>query len=109
MFRSKWLKISLVLIVLVALLAGCSSAPKQEAKGDQGQQSAGQKEITLNIATATTGGVYYPLGGAFAQVWNKYVPGVKASAQATAGTPQNIELMRAKQAEIGRASCRERV
>ncbi|BCV24160.1 MAG TPA: TAXI family TRAP transporter solute-binding subunit [Firmicutes bacterium] len=100
MFRSKWLKISLVLIVLVALLAGCSSAPKQEAKGDQGQQSAGQKEITLNIATATTGGVYYPLGGAFAQVWNKYVPGVKASAQATAGTPQNIELMRAKQAEI---------
>ncbi|MDI3538435.1 MAG: uncharacterized protein PWP58_1141 [Bacillota bacterium] len=102
MFKSKWLRAILVLFVLLTLVAGCSSAPKQETNSEQGQQGSGsaQKTITLNIATATTGGVYYPLGGAFAQVWNKYVPGVKASAQATAGTPQNVELMRNKQAEI---------
>lgn len=102
MFKSRWLQIIFVLFVLVTLIAGCSSAPKQETKTDQGQQGGGsaQKEISINIATATTGGVYYPLGGAFAQVWNKYVPGVKASAQATAGTPQNVELLRNNQAQV---------
>ncbi|MEW6229939.1 MAG: TAXI family TRAP transporter solute-binding subunit [Bacillota bacterium] len=38
------------------------------------------KEYRINIATATTGGVYYPLGNAFAQVWSKNLPGVRASA-----------------------------
>lgn len=48
----------------------------------------------VNIATATTGGAYYPIGNAMAQIWTKNLAGkVRASAQATAGTPQNIELM----------------
>ncbi len=48
----------------------------------------------VNIATATTGGAYYPIGNSMAQIWNKNLAGkVRASAQATAGTPQNIELM----------------
>ena len=38
----------------------------------------------INITTATTGGVYYPLGNAFSK-WTKNLP-VRASAQATAGT-----------------------
>jgi TRAP transporter TAXI family solute receptor len=54
----------------------------------------------VNIATATTAGVYYPLGNAMAQIFAKKVPGVRFSAQATAGTPQNILLMQKKEAEI---------
>jgi len=54
----------------------------------------------INIATATTAGVYYPMGNAMAQLFNTKVPGVKASAQATAGTPQNILLMQKKEAEV---------
>ncbi len=54
----------------------------------------------VNIATATTGGAYYPIGNAMAQIWSKKVDGVKASAQATAGTPQNIELMMNKEVQI---------
>jgi len=57
-------------------------------------------EYRINVATATTGGVYYPLGNAFAQVWTKNLTGVRASAQATAGTPQNIQLMGTKEAHI---------
>ena len=54
----------------------------------------------VNIATATTGGAYYPIGNAMAQIWSKKLEGVKASAQATAGTPQNIELMMNKEVQI---------
>src|SRR5512133_2430342 len=53
----------------------------------------------INIATATTGGAYYPIGNAIAQLWNDKVPNVRASAQATNGTPHNIQLMAKKDAE----------
>lgn len=55
----------------------------------------------INIATATTGGAYYPIGNAMAQIWSKNLTGqVRASAQATAGTPQNVELMMNKEVQI---------
>lgn len=55
----------------------------------------------VNIATATTGGAYYPIGNAMAQIWSKKLGGkVRASAQATAGTPQNIELMMNNEVQI---------
>lgn len=55
----------------------------------------------INIATATTGGAYYPIGNAMAQIWSKNLSGkVRASAQATAGTPQNVELMMNKEVQI---------
>jgi TRAP-type uncharacterized transport system substrate-binding protein len=46
----------------------------------------------VNIATATTGGAYYPIGNAMAQIWSKKLEGVKASAQATAGTRRTSNL-----------------
>ena len=75
------------IIVLGLIVAGCGG-------------SSSSKPMNVNIATATTGGVYYPLGNAMAQLFNQKVPNVKASAQATAGTPQNILLMQKKEAEI---------
>lgn len=77
------------IMVLGLIMAGC---------GGSGGSSA--KPTNVNIATATTGGVYYPLGNAMAQLFNQKVPNVKASAQATAGTPQNILLMQKKEAEV---------
>lgn len=77
--------IVLIAIMVMALLTGCTRDPK---------------EYVIRIATATTGGVYYPLGNTLGQIWSKNIPGVKAAAQATAGTPQNIELMQNKEVEI---------
>jgi TRAP transporter TAXI family solute receptor len=55
----------------------------------------------INIATATTGGAYYPIGNAMAQIWTTNLKDqVRASAQATAGTPQNIELMQNDEVQI---------
>lgn len=58
------------------------------------------KTYRINIATATTGGAYYPIGNAMAQIWTKKLDGVKAAAQSTAGTPQNVELMMNKEVQI---------
>ncbi|MFL5246886.1 MAG: TAXI family TRAP transporter solute-binding subunit, partial [Myxococcales bacterium] len=64
-----------------AVLAVSVMALLSRSAGAQGHP------VNINVATATTGGAYYPIGNAIAQVWNDKVPGVRASAQATNGTP----------------------
>jgi TRAP transporter TAXI family solute receptor len=55
----------------------------------------------VNIATATTGGAYYPIGNAMAQIWTTNLKDqVRASAQSTAGTPQNVELMQNDEVQV---------
>jgi TRAP transporter TAXI family solute receptor len=61
---------------------------------------AAEQATSVNIATATTGGAYYPIGNALAQIWGKNLKNVRASAQSTAGTPQNIELMQNQEVQI---------
>lgn len=53
----------------------------------------------VNIATGSTGGSYYPLGGGMAKIWNDNITGIKASAQSTGGTVNNIQLMESKEAD----------
>lgn len=87
-------------LALAVVAAGCSSSKPADSKSGEAAQSKPTQTVTINVATATTGGVYYPLGNAFATMWNEKVPGVKASAQSTAGTPENIKLLGRKEAEI---------
>lgn len=54
----------------------------------------------VNIATATTGGAYYPIGNAMAQIWSKNLKDIRATSQATAGTPQNVELMMNEEVQV---------
>jgi hypothetical protein len=56
--------------------------------------AGGASAVTfVNIATGSTGGSYYPLGAGMAKIWNDNIDGVKASAQSTGGTVNNIQLM----------------
>jgi hypothetical protein len=54
----------------------------------------------LSIATGGTGGVYYPYGGGIAKVLSERVPGVRASAEVTAASVDNLKLIRDHQADI---------
>lgn len=94
--NKKLFSMILVALVAMAVLAGCAKPVEPPVAG----QPAPPKEYRVNVATATTGGVYYPLGITLAQIWSNKVPGVRAAAQATAGTPQNIELMQNKEVDI---------
>lgn len=55
----------------------------------------------LSIATGGTSGTYYPLGGDIANLFNTAIEGVKANAQATGGTAENLRLIDAGDAELG--------
>ena len=56
---------------------------------------------TLAIGTGGTGGIYYPLGGAIANVLSKHIPGVQATAEVTGGAVDNIRLLSSGQTELG--------
>jgi TRAP transporter TAXI family solute receptor len=47
----------------------------------------------LAIATGTTGGVYYPLGGALANYLSRGIPGMSATVEVTGGSVANLQLL----------------
>lgn len=75
------------LLSLVILAIGCN-----------GGGGSGSK--FLSIATGGTGGVYYPYGGGLAKVLNDSIPGVRASAEVTAASVDNLKLIRDGKADI---------
>jgi TRAP transporter TAXI family solute receptor len=61
---------------------------------------ANSRSIYLSIATGGTGGVYYPYGGGLAKLLNENLPNVRASAEVTAASVDNLKLIRDRQADI---------
>ena len=70
---------SLMIFCLSLLLIGCGG---------------GDKKQFLNIATGGTAGTYYPIGGAIAEILNKDIPNVNASAESTGATVANINMLK---------------
>lgn len=80
--------ILLALSLVMALAAGCGGSGEKKA-----EQKQPEKKF-VNIATGGTSGVYYPLGGAIAEILNKSVPGVNASAQSTGASVANVNALK---------------
>jgi TRAP transporter TAXI family solute receptor len=59
------------------------------------------QQKTMSIGTGGTGGVYYPLGGAIANVLSKNLPNVQATAEVTGGSVDNLKLIGTGQSELG--------
>src|SRR5579885_560428 len=78
----------------VVMAAGVALAGLILAPGAQAQQK------NFSIVTGGTGGVYYPLGGALANMLGKYNPGWSATAEVTGGSVDNLKLIGAKRADI---------
>jgi TRAP transporter TAXI family solute receptor len=54
----------------------------------------------LSIATGGTGGVYYPYGGGLAKLLTEHLPGVRATAEVTSASVDNLKLIRDGRADI---------
>jgi len=65
-------------------------------------QTGGKQFIA--IGTGGTGGGNYVAGAAIASVLNKFMPGASATAEATAGTVENIRRVQAKEMLVGFAT-----
>jgi TRAP transporter TAXI family solute receptor len=83
-FRFSFTIASLVLAALIA--SSCGGA-------DTGSRF-------LSIATGGTGGVYYPYGGGLAKVLNENLPNVRATAEVTSASVDNLKLIRDAKADI---------
>ena len=86
--------------MMIRLLAGVAICALIAAAGCGGRDSAAPKARFLSIATGGTGGVYYPYGGGIAKVLNEHVPGIRATAEVTSASVDNLKLIRSGKADI---------
>lgn len=76
------------------VVSGCSSStpatPSAPAKS----------KVFLNISTSTSGGTFYIVGGKIADMINKHIENVQATAEVTAGGVENARLLKAGETDI---------
>ncbi|MCP4688705.1 MAG: TAXI family TRAP transporter solute-binding subunit, partial [Desulfobacterales bacterium] len=65
--------------------------------------AAEAKTTYINIGAGGVHGIYYPYGGGVAEIWTKYVPDIKAVAEVTGGSRENIYLAHVGETIIGEA------
>lgn len=80
---------TVVAVVLIVLL-GFQSAMKNKDKQ------------FVSVATASTGGTYYPIGVGMANIWSTHLKGerIQASGQSSAGSIENVDLLKKGEAQL---------
>jgi uncharacterized protein len=63
--------------------------------------SAHAQQMQISISTGGTGGVWYPMGGAMANVLSKYMPNTAATAEVTGASVDNLRLISARKTDLG--------
>lgn len=71
-----------ILILLTLLLAGCGDTKY------------------FSVATASSGGTYYPIGVGLGHLWTEEMEGIKVTGQSSAGSIENIDLLRKGEADL---------
>ena len=74
-------------LALVLVLLGGAPAPA--------------KTTFISIGTGGTGGIYYPYGGGVAEIWSKHVKGIKAVAEVTGASVENVKLAHKGETVVG--------
>lgn len=85
LFRARPWKKAIVLAVSLMILLGA-------AEGFAARE--------LLFATGGVSGTFYPIGGAIAQAWNKHIPDLNVTVQATGGSLENVRLLGSKGADV---------
>jgi TRAP transporter TAXI family solute receptor len=62
-----------------------------------------QQPQFINILTGGQSGVYYPMGVALSQIYAKHIPNVRATAQVTKASAENLNLLQAGRGELAMA------
>ena len=95
----------LIVIVLIfgLIMVGCNRTPTTNSSAEKTKQKVTKDgKLNINLGTATTTGVFYPLGAALAKMWNDKLPDdVTVSSQATDGGVENLNLMKQGKLNMG--------
>jgi TRAP transporter TAXI family solute receptor len=87
--RKKSTTIAIVSLLVIGLVMTGSHNPAE-----------GADKRLLSIATASTGGSWYPAGGAISSIVNKYIPNTEASAHPSAASRESIRLLEEKKTDL---------
>ncbi len=61
----------------------------------------GERPYLIVLSSGSPGGVYYPLGGAMAEVISNHVEGVRCDSESTSGSVENIRLVGNRESDLG--------
>lgn len=86
--NKRFMALLTVILMLSVVITGCGGSGDQKAA----ENKEAPKKF-FNIATGGTAGVYYPLGGAIAEILNKNIAGANATAQSTGASVANVNLL----------------
>jgi TRAP transporter TAXI family solute receptor len=90
---------STLFVLMLAFVLVLSACGNGEAGGSEGQGAGGQDDLFITVATGGTSGVYYPIGGAIANLIESEL-GYHTSVQATQASVENINLINTNNAEL---------
>nr|WP_071393940.1 TAXI family TRAP transporter solute-binding subunit [Bacillus tuaregi] len=90
---------TVLLLALSMVLAACSGS-SEETSGDSTDNGGGsEKPKFISILTGGTGGTYYPLGGAFANIISEET-GIETNAETSGASAENMTTLKDGNAEI---------
>jgi uncharacterized protein len=101
------MRLAAVIAASALLLTACNGNgddvegddPTEEDDADDGEAADGERPDFLTLATGSTGGTYFPLGGAMAGVWNDNLD-VRVSTQSSGASVDNLQLLQAGEVEL---------
>jgi TRAP transporter TAXI family solute receptor len=98
------LSLLMILVLLLVTAAGCGNSGNANGSIDDPNGEANSQVIkreALRIGTASTGGLYYSVGGTLANIINNSDMGVDVSVLPTGGGIENMRLMHSGEIEMG--------
>jgi TRAP transporter TAXI family solute receptor len=108
--RTRLLRLVVALAALALVVAACPADDDDpvEAAPDDEVEEAPEDEVVeeppdttfLTLATGSTGGTYFPLGGAMAGVWNDNIGEVRVSTQSSGASVENLRLLDVGEVDI---------
>ncbi|MED4586128.1 TAXI family TRAP transporter solute-binding subunit [Brevibacillus choshinensis] len=101
MIKNKMLTImsSVLLVLTVSACGGQPTTAPQAGQSGGAAAGGGAEQKFLTIATGGSSGPYYTLGGAMAKIYKEKL-GYNASVQSTGASVENINLVKAKKADV---------
>lgn len=102
--KRRIMSVILALSMAMCLVSCNSNSPSPGASSSASGNTGSTETRLLTIGTATTGGGWYPMGGALAKILTSYMPNANVTAIATNASLENLSSLESSKLEIGMAN-----
>ncbi|MBN6887503.1 uncharacterized protein ACUXCC_002600 [Cytobacillus horneckiae] len=97
MKKSKFMLFLVLTFAVSVFLAACGGESSEKSSGSDGKGE--EKPDFMSLVTGGTGGTYYPLGGAFAEIISEET-GIQTNAEVSGASAENMNAIKDGNAEI---------